>query len=57
MHRVTWTDAIGQSNTVMVDASDARPLFMILVRAAIRGEVADVLLLDSAGDTIDSWGT
>lgn len=57
MYRVAWTDAKGRPTEITSDLSDARQLFAIIVRAAIRGQAADVLLISPDGNFVDTWGT
>lgn len=58
MFKVTWTDRNGENgHTIISDETDARALFAIIVRAAIRGQYQDVLLIGRDGNFLDTWGT
>lgn len=57
METVCWTDDRGITHSVETDATDAKALFTIIVRTAIRGKVMDVIHYDANHNCIDSWGT
>lgn len=58
MHKVTWTDAMGNACHVEGDFEVCKDVFRTLISQAIGGELdSDILLTDPRGNCVDSWGT
>lgn len=56
MHKVTWTDAFGNSCHVEGDFSVCKDVFRLVVSQVIAGELdSETRLLDAKGNCVDSW--
>jgi len=55
--RVVWTDQDGNPHTSVGSEKQCRIYWTNVLDLCITGKAADALLIDSAGNFVDTWGT